>query len=85
MSNCTLNVAPFNVNGLGQQQQQKRLEYFNKLQKLNSISFLQETHYTKKDEKIWSDQWKGKIYMNHGSSQSAGVAILFPKNLDFEL
>ncbi len=25
------------------------------------------------------------IYFNHGTSQSAGVAILFPQNLDFEL
>ncbi len=28
---------------------------------------------------------EGEIYFNHGTSQSAGVAILFPQNLDFEL
>ncbi len=85
MSYCTLNFASFNVNGLGIQQQKKRLSIFRKLEQLNSISFLQETHCTKKDEKIWLDSWKGKIYFNHGTSQSAGVVILFPQNLDFEL
>ncbi len=65
--------------------QKKILAIFKKLEKLNSISFLQETHYTKKDEKTWLDSWKGKIYFNHGTSQSAGVAILFPQNLDFKL
>ncbi len=52
MFDCTLNVASFNINGLGQQQVQKRLAMFNKLQKINSISFLQETHCTKKEEQI---------------------------------
>ncbi len=52
---------------------------------LNCISFLQENHCNKKDEKNWLDSWKGKIYFNHGTSQSAGVAILFPQNLYFEL
>ncbi len=82
MSYCTLHFASFNVNGFGLQQQKKRLAIFKKLEKLNCISFLQETHCTKKDNK--TDSWKGKIYFNHGTSQSAGVAIIFPQNVDFE-
>ncbi len=60
MSNCTLNVASFNVNVLGQKQQQKRLAIFNKLQKINSITFLQETHCSKKEEKSGQTNGKGK-------------------------
>ena len=39
--------------------------------------FLQETHSNDSDEKFWSSQWGDKIIFSHGTSRSAGVAILF--------
>ncbi len=84
MSYCTLHFASFIVNGLGLQQQKKRLAIFKKQEKLNCISFLEEIQCTKMMKKL-ARLMEGEIYFNHGTSQSAGVAILFPQNLDFEL
>ena len=39
---------------------------------------LQETHSTYKDEDHWQREWGSKIVFDHGTSNSAGVAILFP-------
>ena len=44
---------------------------------------LQETHSSIGDENKWSNDWKGKIYQNHGSSNARGVAIGFSENFDF--
>ncbi len=38
---------------------------------------LQETHSQDSDVKFWSTQWGDKIIFSHGTSRSAGVAILF--------
>ncbi len=78
-----LNLVSFNVNGLGQAG--KRSIVFNKLKQLNCISLLQETHCIKKDEKLWEDNWDGKIFFANGSSNSKGVAILILNNINFEL
>uniref|UniRef100_A0A3Q3ASU9 Reverse transcriptase domain-containing protein n=1 Tax=Kryptolebias marmoratus TaxID=37003 RepID=A0A3Q3ASU9_KRYMA len=37
---------------------------------------LQETHSTDSDEKFWSNQWGDQITYSHGTTKSAGVAIL---------
>jgi exonuclease III len=49
------------------------------------IVFLQETHTTSGDQIIWKNDWKGDIFMSHGSSHSKGVAILIPNNLDYQV
>jgi exonuclease III len=46
---------------------------------------LQETHSTKNDEKIWEQEWCGKIFFSHGESNSKGVAILFPTILSIDI
>ncbi len=79
----SINLVSFNVNGLGQEA--KRKSVFEKLKKLDCISFLQETFSTKNIETRWKDEWGGEILFNHGASNSRGVAIFFPKNIDFEL
>lgn len=38
--------------------------------------FLQETHSTINDVVFWSNQWGDKVIFSHGSSHSAGTAIL---------
>ena len=46
-----------------------------------SIAFLQETYSKAAQENIWKTEWGGKIYFNHGSNHSKGVAILFDPRL----
>ncbi len=38
---------------------------------------MQETHSKPEDEKFWINQWGDKILFDHGSTRSAGVAVLF--------
>ena len=38
---------------------------------------MQETHSSVKDEKQWSDNFKGKIFYSHGTTNSCGAAIAF--------
>ena len=49
---------------------------FCKEQKANCF-FLQETHSGATDEKLWKQHWGDKILFSHGTSNSAGVMILF--------
>ena len=42
-----------------------------------ALFFLQETHSSVEDEKQWSDNFKGKIFYSHGTTNSCGVAIAF--------
>ena len=68
---------------------QKRREIFRWLKQYhngkNSLVFLQETHPTKLDEKIWEKEWGSKIFYSHGTSNSRGVAILLPEKYNFEI
>ncbi len=73
-------LVSFNVNRLGQAG--KRSIVLNKLKQLNCISLLQETHCTKKDEKLWDDNWDGTFVSSNGSSNSKAVAILIPNNIN---
>jgi exonuclease III len=66
-------------------QTKKRLAIFKKLKETNSICFLQETHCVDKAESGWNSEWGPKIYFSNGLSNSAGVAILFPPCLDYEV
>ena len=41
----------------------------------NGFIFLQETHSSVKDEKIWNDEFKGQLFFSHSKTNSCGVAI----------
>lgn len=74
---ANLKLVTINVNGLGGAV--KRRAIFNSIKEQKSeIIFLQETHSTPGQEKIWSSEWGGKAYFSHGSSSARGVAILLP-------
>lgn len=45
------------------------------IKKLN-IVFLQETHTDVDNQLQWRDEWKGQVFLSHGSNTTAGVAIL---------
>jgi len=83
--NCesSIRLTSFNVNGL--RNDIKRNAIFNKLRPLSHIVFLQETHSSKELENKWKTEWGSQIIFSHGISNSKGVAILFPKNLDYEI
>ncbi len=42
--------------------------------------FLQETHTDVNNQIQWLSEWKGQAILSHGSSVSAGVAILLAPN-----
>ena len=67
-----------NVKGL--QAISKRIKIFEYLKNYvtsNGFIFLQETHSSVKDEKIWNDEFGGQLFFSHGKTNSCGVAIGF--------
>ena len=68
-------IGSINCNGLGNRL--KRESVINWIDnKLEDIIVLQETHSTIDTESQWNRAWRGKIYFNHGSSNSTGTCIL---------
>ena len=43
---------------------------------------LQETHSTALVEQKWRNQWRGKMFFSHGTSNSTGVLICITEDLD---
>ena len=84
---ATLKVLSLNVRGL--REKPKRCEIFEWLKTYHmgneSIIFLQETHSTPEIEKLWIRDWGAPIFFSHGTSASAGVAILLPRNINPDL
>ena len=76
-------ILSFNVNGLNGKV--KRCAVFNRLKKKNSIVLLQETHSSANDEHVWKSEWGNHIVFCHGSTNSKGVAILFPEQLEYNV
>jgi exonuclease III len=55
------------------------------MNKKEGIIFLQETHSVPSDVKVWESEWKGQIFMAHGTTHARGVAILIPKSYKTDL
>ena len=70
-----LQIVSNNVKGLRQKQKRADMFYFFK-QRNYDIILLQETHSIETDVHSWQNEWNGDIYLSHGRSNSAGVAIL---------
>lgn len=64
-----------NVRGLKDNIKRKALFLYAKSHKA-SFCFFQECHSTKEDTNFWRAQWGNELWLAHGSSHSAGVAIL---------
>ena len=74
----------FNARGLGEGK--KRRSVFSWLKQYHKgITLLQETHSTESSEKCWEREWGNKIEFSHGTCGSRGVAILFPKHLEYTI
>ncbi len=80
--NNNVNLVSFNCNGLGIVK--KRQIVFQNLKKLNAISFIQEIHCTKEERK-WKKEQEGDIFFSNRTSQSSGLSILFPKNINYKI
>ena len=67
-----------NVKGL--QAISKRIkisEYLKNYVTSNGVIFLQKTHSSVKDEKLWNNEFEGQLFFSHGKTNSRGVAIGF--------
>ena len=72
----SLRVLSYNIRGIGNLQKCREIFIF-LCDKQVDIILLQETHSIKNCEKIWRNEWGGKMLFSHGQSNSKGVAILF--------
>ena len=74
------NLSFISNNGKGLQAISKRIKIFEYLKNYvtsNGFIFLQETHSSVKDEKLWNDEFQGQLFFSHGKTNSCGVAIGF--------
>lgn len=68
------------LNANGMRIAPKRRALFKKFNTTDAdFIFLQETHSTVSDERIWLSEWAGSGVFAHGKSNSCGVAILFKR------
>ena len=80
MSN-KISIASMNAQGLGDKK--KRTDVLNLLKsKKYSICMLQDTHFTRAEEKIIRSQWGYECFFSNFTSQSRGVAIFINNNLN---
>ena len=76
-----LNIATYNVNGM--RDVLKRRKIFNYIHDLSfNVTFLQETHSSPTCEKFWTSEYGGKIFFDHGTTESRGCAILFSRSFN---
>lgn len=79
-------VKILSVNCRGLNGNQKLADVFKYLkEKEYHIYCLQDTHFTKKQEKFIYSQWNGECYFSFSSSNSRGVAILFNKQFEHKV
>jgi exonuclease III len=70
----------------GLRDRNKRTRLFNLFKNnMKGIIFLQEMHTVPGDLEIWQKEWGNNIFMSYGTSQSKGVAILIPNQLEYEV
>lgn len=71
MSICVLSV---HVRSIKNQLKRKRLFLY--CQKGADFYFIQETHASEADVKLWRSQWGRNVWFSFGTNRSAGVAVL---------
>lgn len=77
---ASLSIGSLNVNGC--RSAGKRFALFNFFTlKKTGVIFLQETQTDNYNQIEWLSEWKGQVFLSHGSNVSAGVAILISAKL----
>ena len=86
---AVFDILSLNIAGIGDSI--KRHKLFNCAKKHTSsagIVFLQETHSSEKNERLWVNQWgcgREAAIFSHGSSNARGVLIDFRESLDYKI
>ena len=76
----------FSLNSRGLRDKKKRENLFYWLKEKNpGIIFLQETYWTEEILSNIEREWGSKILLSQGTYHSKGTAILFNKNISFDL
>ena len=75
-----LKIQSSNVRGLGDYNKRRQMFHYFHTKDLDVV-FAQETHSSKKTEKLWKSQWGGQAFFSHGESNAKGVAIFIRKKL----
>ena len=79
-----LNFLSYNANGLGLSKKRiKVFEYLKKKISYNGIIFLQETHSSEDKSSEWKDNFAGKIFFSHRTTNSCGIMIGYHGNENF--
>ena len=72
---ASISMLSFNVRDIADGK--KWREVFNFLRDKNTdLYLLQETHASKKIQRIWRNEWGGPIYFSNGESNARGVCIM---------
>ncbi len=74
-----MRIGSFNINGVGDQNKRAKLSEFMQIWRID-IVMLQDCYRSNDIE--WGLWWEGKYALSHGSSTSAGVAVLFSNILN---
>ena len=84
MSDSDIKICSLNCQGLGDQK--KRRDVFNYMRTLKySIICLQDTHFSKTNERLIENEWGYRTFFSSFNSRSRGVAILFNNNFEFKI
>ena len=76
---ASISTLTWNINGGHDSLRRYQILSYLNVDHHNDFCFLQETHSTIDSQAQWQIIWRSPIYFSHGTSNSAGVAILFPK------
>jgi exodeoxyribonuclease-3 len=78
-------VVSYNVRGLRNIVKRTSIFAFLKDKANEGIVCLQETHSSPEIHSSWRGEWKNEAYFNDGTSNSAGVAVLFTLQSNYEV
>lgn len=88
MRNFKFDMISLNTRGL-KSDSDKRNAIFNWLKTTvgndRTVCYLQETHSIEACEQSWYCEWGADVYFAHGTSDSRGVAILMPKDVEVQV
>ena len=78
-----VNIISLNTNGLAESE--KRRAVFDFYRGKCDILLLQETHSSTEFENIWTNEWGGKAYFSHGTTNARGVMTLIKKGFSGDI
>ena len=79
-----LQIASLNIRGMNNFKKRRKLfHYLHKTE--HDIIFIQESHSTKHQERLWKNQWGDQIYYSHGDHNARGVLILIKKKVPIKI